>query len=149
GWDRAEVTFSLRPPVSLLTAAALALGQLSPLVASAEPISRADYDACQAKDDNALRAAVVRIATDAITNGTKSIDYNALVADQWRLRNLDQIIDSGVDIAVNEVANETSWSDRLQSLAYAEKSQELATMVTERVYRSDAVKAAIADLAGG
>lgn len=143
------MTVSLRLPVSLLTAGAMALVQLSPLVAAAEPISRADYEACQAKDDNALRAAIVTIATDAITNGTKSIDYKVLVADQWRQRNLDQIIDTRVDIAVGEITNETSWSDRLQSLADSEKSQQLATMVAERVYRSDAVKAGIEDLASG
>lgn len=143
------MTVSLRLPVSLLTAAAMALVQLSPLVAAAEPISRADYEACQAKDDNALRAAIVTIATDAITNGTKSIDYKVLVADQWRQRNLDQIIDTRVDIAIGEITNETSWSDRLQSLADSEKAQQLATMVAERVYRSDAVKAGIEDLASG
>ncbi len=143
------MTVSLRLPISLLTAAAMALGQLSALAALADPISRADYEACQAKDDNALRAAVVAIATDAITNGTKSIDYKVLVADQWRQRNLDQIIDTRVDIAIAEVTNETSWSDRLQSLANSEKSQQLATMVAERVYRSDAVKAGIEDLASG
>lgn len=141
--------FSLRTPVSLLTAAALAFGQLSPVAAVADPISRADYEACQAKDDAALRAAVVRIVTDAITNGTKSIDYKVLVADQWRQRNLDQIIDNRVDIAVAEVTSETSWSERLQSLAYSEKSQKLATLVAERVYRSDAVKTGIEDLAAG
>ena len=143
------MTVSLRLPISLLTAAAMALGQLSALAVLADPISRADYEACQAKDDNALRAAIVTIATDAITNGTKSIDYKVLVADQWRQRNLDQIIDTRVDIAIAEVTNETSWSDRLQSLANSEKSQQLATMVAERVYRSDAVKAGIEDLASG
>lgn len=143
------MTVSLRLPVSLLTAAALVVCQLPLPTAVADPISRADYEACQAKDDGALRAAVIAIATDAISNGTKSIDYKALVADQWRQRNLDQIIDSRVDIAVAEITNETSWSDRLQSLANNEKSQQLATMVAERVYRSDAVKAGIEDLASG
>lgn len=127
----------------------MAVGQLSPVAALAGPISRADYEACQAKDDNALKAAIVTIATDAITNGTKSIDYKVLVADQWRQRNLDQIIDNRVDIAIGEVMNETSWSERLQSLAYSEKAQQLATTVAERVYRSDAVKTAIEDLASG
>lgn len=143
------MTVSLRLPVSLLTAAALVVCQLPVRAAVAEPISRADYEACQAKDDGALKAAVIAIATDAISNGTKSIDYKALVSDQWRQRNLDQIIDSRVDIAVGETTSETSWSDRLQSLANSEKSQQLATMVAERVYRSDAVKAAIEDLASG
>jgi hypothetical protein len=127
----------------------MAVGQLSSVAAFAEPISRADYEACQAKDDNALRSAVSTIVMDAIRNGTKSIDYKVLVADQWRRRNLDQIIDARVDLAIAEVTNETSWSERLQSLAYAEKAQQLATAVAERVYRSDAVKTALEDLAGG
>lgn len=143
------MSFSLRPPLSLLTAAAVAVGQFSSVAAFAEPISRADYEACQAKDDNALRSAVTTIVAEAIRNGTKSIDYKVLVADQWRRRNLDQVIDARVDLAIAEVTNETSWSDRLQSLAYAEKAQQLATAVAERVYRSDAVKTAIEDLAGG
>lgn len=143
------MTVFLRLPVSLLTATAMILCQIPPRIAVAEPISRADYEACQAKDDAALRAAVIGIATDAIKNGTKSIDYKVLVADQWRQRNLDQIIDSRVDIAVAEITNETSWSERLQSLADSEKSQQLATAVAERVYRSDAVKAGIEDLATG
>jgi hypothetical protein len=143
------VSLSLRPPISLLTAAALALGQLSPMIAEAAPISRADYEACQAKDDNALRAAVVTIATEAITNGTKGLDYKVLVAEQWRVHNLDQIINNRVDIAVGEVTSETSWSERLSSLAYSETSQKLATTVAERVYRSDAVKAGIEELAAG
>jgi len=145
----AEVIVSLRLHISLFVAAAVASSQVLLPAIAAEALSRADYDACQARDDAGLRFAVVTIAADAITNGTKSIDYKALVAEQWRTKNLDQTIDSQVDAAVQEVTNETSWSDRLQSLADSEKSQKLATTVAERVYRSDAVKAAIEDLAGG
>ena len=140
---------SVRLAISLLVVIAIVTSQVALPASAAEAISRADYEACQARDDAGLRAAVVTIATDAITNGTKTIDYKALVADQWRDNNLDQIIDTQVDIAVQEVTNETSWSDRLKSLANAEKSQELATAVAERVYRSDAVKAAIESLAIG
>ncbi|HXE02445.1 MAG TPA: hypothetical protein VN623_10905 [Hyphomicrobium sp.] len=139
----------MRLAISLLVVIAIVTSQVALPASAAEAISRADYEACQARDDAGLRAAVVTIATDAITNGTKTIDYKALVADQWRENNLDQIIDTQVDIAVQEVTNETSWSDRLKSLANAEKSQELATAVAERVYRSDAVKAAIESLATG
>jgi hypothetical protein len=143
------VIASVRLAISLLVVIAIVTSQVALPASAAEAISRADYEACQARDDAGLRAAVVTIATDAITNGTKTIDYKALVADQWRENNLDQIIDTQVDIAVQEVTNETSWSDRLKSLANAEKSQELATAVAERVYRSDAVKAAIESLATG
>jgi hypothetical protein len=143
------VIASVRLAISLLVVIAIVTSQVALPASAAEAISRADYEACQSRDDAGLRAAVVTIATDAITNGTKTIDYKALVADQWRDNNLDQIIDTQVDIAVQEVTNETSWSDRLKSLANAEKSQELATAVAERVYRSDAVKAAIESLATG
>jgi hypothetical protein len=143
------VIVSLRLPISLIVAAAVVSSQVLLPAIAAEAISRADYDACQARDDAGLRSAVVTIATDAITNGTKSIDYKALVADQWRAKNLDQVIDSQVDAAIQAVTSETSWSDRLQSLADSEKSQQLATTVAERVYRSDAVKTAIEDLAAG
>ncbi|HVZ06199.1 hypothetical protein [Hyphomicrobium sp.] len=139
---------SLRATISLLLSVAIMSSQL-PRFASAEDISRADYEACQARDDEGLRAAVVSIVTAAIAKGTKTIDYKALVDEQWRERNLDQVIDNRVDIAINEITNETSWSERLQSLASNEKAQELAAAVAERVYRSDAVKSAIEDLASG
>lgn len=139
---------SLRATISLLVSVAIISSQI-PRPAIAEEMSRADYEACQARDDAGLKAAVVNIVMAAITNGTKTIDYKALVDEQWRERNLDQVIDSRVDIAIAEITNETSWSDRLQSLANNEKAQQLATAVAERVYRSDAVKTAIEDLASG
>ena len=42
---------------------------------------------------------------------------------------------------------ETSWGERLKSLTNSEAAQKLATNVAERVYRSDAVKAALEALA--
>ena len=64
-------------------------------------------------------------------------------------RRLDQIVDKRVDLAVEEVRQETSWANLLQSLANQQKAQELATAVAERVYRSDAMKAALEELAAG
>jgi hypothetical protein len=142
------VTFSPRAAIALLICIAVTSSQLS-LPAIAAEISRAEYEACQARDDAGLKTAVIAIVTDAITNGTKTIDYKALVDAQWRERNIDQIIDNRIDIAVTEITNETSWTERLKSLTDNEKSQQLATAVAERVYRSDAVKTAIADLASG
>jgi hypothetical protein len=144
------VIASLRLAISLLVTVALLSSQTLPAgAASPQPVSRADYEACQARDDAGLRAAIVTIATDAITSSTKNIDYKALVDEQWRENDLDQVIDKQVDSAILEVTNETSWSDRLQSLANAEKAQQLATLVAERVYRSAPVKAALENLATG
>lgn len=74
-------------------------------------------------------------------------DYKAAVGDAWRRGDLDAVLDERVDAAVAEVRSETSWGGLIQSLASSKKAQELATAVTERVYRSDAMKAALESLA--
>ena len=139
---------SLRAAISILTSIAVTSSLFSSPAIATE-MSRAEYEACQARDDAGLRAAITTVAANAILTGTKSIDYKALVDQQWHDRNLDQVIDSRVDIAVAEITNETSWSERLQTLANNEKAQKLATAVAERVYRSDAVKTAMEELASG
>jgi hypothetical protein len=134
--------------VTPITLAAFLSGTILPAFSATE-LTRAQYEECQARDDNALKSTITTIATDALKDGTKTIDYRALVNEQWRLHNLDRIIDSRVDIAVDEVKSETSWSERLKSLASSEQSQKLATTVAEKVYHSDAVKTAIEQLASG
>ena len=137
-----------RLAVTLLSVCLTAAAPLFPALAGA-PSTRAEYEACQTQDEGALRKAVISIVSEQLDKGTKSIDYAALVGDQWRNHSLDQVIDTRVDIAVEEVKSETSWTERLQSLADAETSQKLATAVAERVYRSDTVKVAIEELATG
>lgn len=112
-------------------------------------MTRAGYEACHAGDEQAFRAAVEAISAKALEDGTKGIDYPALVADQWRKIGMDEILDKRVDMAVEEVRQETSWSGLAQSLVNKEKAQALAVSVAERVYRSDAVKDAIESLATG
>ncbi len=128
--------------------AALTLTQILPVLAAAE-LSRADYETCQARDESGLRTAIADISTGALQDGLKGVDFRAVVADQWRKGGLDEVIDKRVDFAIEEVKSETSWGERLKSLANAETSQKLATAVAERVYRSDAVKVAMEDMATG
>lgn len=112
-------------------------------------ISRADYDTCRAQDEAAFRTAIEAITVKALQKGTASIDYKALVADEWRKGGLDEIIDKRVDLAVAEVRAETSWANLLSSLADTDQAQKLAVAVAERVYRSDAIKSGIEGLANG
>ncbi|NOT70721.1 MAG: hypothetical protein HOP09_05335 [Hyphomicrobium sp.] len=130
-----------------MTAFSVALAHVP--VATAAELSRADYENCQARDEAGFKAALAAISSDAIKAGVKTVDYRAVVADQWRKTGLDDVIDKRVDFAIDEVKSETSWSERLKSLANAEASQKLATAVAERVYRSDAVKVAMEDMASG
>ena len=116
------MTVSLRLPISLLTAAAMALGQLSALAALADPISRADYEACQAQDDTALRAADRRNCDGRHHQRHQSRS----ITKSWSRTNGGKEIStrSSTPASISpsqEVTNETSWSDRLQSLANSRK----------------------------
>ena len=141
-----------RTVISSVTACALAASVICPLQGpawAAVELSRADYEDCQARDEVTLKAAIATISADALTAGVKSVDYRALVAEQWRRHGVDALLDKRVDLAIDEVKNETSWSELIKSLANSETSQKLATTVAERVYRSDAVKVALEDMAAG
>jgi hypothetical protein len=134
----------LRPFISCIVAISLATSHIP---AAADPLSKADYEACQARDETAFRTAVAAISVRALKAGIANVDYRAVVGDAWRRGGLDDIIDKQVDKAVDEVAQETSWASLMQSLANQQKAQELATAVAERVYRSDQVKGALEELA--
>jgi hypothetical protein len=115
----------------------------------ARTISRAEYEACQARDEPGFRAAVEDLTFKALQAGLAKVDYPAVVAEEWRRGGLDELIDRQVDIAIAEVREESSWGTLLQSLASRDKAQELATTAAERVYRSDAMKTALEGLAVG
>ncbi len=133
-----------------LTAMAVAVAPLASWPAhAAEKLTRADYEACQAGDEQKFRAAIESITFNALQGGVKAVDFKAVVAEEWRRGNVDEILDRRVDIAVAEVREESSWGELIKSLAYQENAQKLATTVAERVYRSDAVGVAIEQLAVG
>lgn len=120
---------------------------LTPTALAQTALTRATYDECAARDEGGLAAALTGISEDALKSGIGKLNYNALVAEAWRKHNLDNVIDKRVDVAIEEIKAETSWSELLSSLASTETSQKLATAVAERVYRSDAVKSALEALA--
>ena len=124
-------------------------GAGQPRAGTGELMSRAEYEACQSADEEAFRTAIASITGKALSQGLATIDYAALVGDEWRREGLDAIVDARVDIAVAEVRDETSWGGLISSLADKEKAQQLATAVAERVYRSEPVKAGIEGLSAG
>lgn len=147
-WQIPPPAVFLRALIASLAAAALAATHVSVATAAEKP-TRADYENCQAVDEQGFRKAIEAIALNALQAGLAAVDFKAVVSAEWRRGGLDGIIDKRVDAAIAEVRDETSWSELLQSLAYQEKAKELATTVAERVYRSDEIKAAIEQLAGG
>ncbi|WP_291003800.1 hypothetical protein [Hyphomicrobium sp.] len=137
----------VRSLIAHFVAFAIAVGQVAP--SAAQPLSKAEYEACQAREEATFKAAIQGISVRALRAGIANVDYRAAVGDQWRRIGMDEIVDKRVDLAVEEVRRETSWANLLQSLASQQKAQELATAVAERVYRSDAIKAALEQLAVG
>ncbi len=135
--------------VAGLASLALVSSQLASAFAAAPAISRADYEACQARDEGGFKTAIESLTARSLTNGLAGVDYKAVVANEWRKANMDDVIDKRVDQAMGEVKDETSWAGLLQSLASKEKAAELATAVAERVYKSEQIRVAIEGLATG
>ncbi len=140
-----------RPAVAIALSAVLLLDHAAPVLAGAVTATsqRIDYELCQSVDESGFRQAIEAITTQALRDGLSGVDYNAAVADEWRRIGFDDILNKRVELAIAEVRDETSWGTLIQSLADKSKAQELAVAVAERVYRSEAVKAAIEDLATG
>lgn len=112
-------------------------------------VSHAEIAACKSQDEAAFRQAVADVTIYSLEESLDSIDYEALVADEWRKGDVGAIIDARVDISIKEIRAEKSWGSLLKTLAYREEAQKLATEVAERVYRSDAVMKALESLASG
>jgi len=138
----------VRSLISCSVAFALAVAQVAPAFA-AEALTKPEYEECQARDEPAFRSAIKAISIRALKAGIANVDFRAIVGDEWRRGGLDEIVDKRVDLAVEEVRQETSWANLLESLASQQKAQDLATAVAERVYRSDAMKTALETLAIG
>jgi nitrogen regulatory protein PII-like uncharacterized protein len=138
----------MRPAVSCLTAVALLLAQV-PTAQAASAMTRDEYEACQARDENGFRSAIEQLTRRGLETGLANVDYKALVADEWRRGNIDDIIDREVDRAIGEVRDESGWFKLWSTLASREKAQELATTAAERVYRSEPMKKVIEALATG
>jgi hypothetical protein len=136
----------MRATTSCLTAAALLLAQM-PIAEAASAMTRAEYEACQAREEGGFRAAIETLTRNGLVAGLANLDYKALVLDAWRRGNVDDVIDRQVDQAIGEVRDQSSWFDLWSSLASKDKAQELATAAAERVYRSDPIKNVIAELA--
>jgi hypothetical protein len=112
-------------------------------------MTRAEYEACQARDENGFRLAIETLTRKGLEAGLANVDYKALIAEEWRRGNIDDVIDREVERAIGEVREESSWVKLWSTLASREKAQELATTAAERVYRSEPIKKAIEGLAAG
>lgn len=111
-------------------------------------ISRQDYEACQARDEASFGEAVERITVKALESSISGLDYRPIVAEAWRKGNIDEMMARRVDaVVLDELKQETSWSDLIASLAMRETQEKLAKAAAERVYASAEMRRAIEVLA--
>ncbi len=142
--------FVPRRLVSSLTATAMVVTPLSNVITAAYAApAPAAAELCHGQDEAGFRLEVQKITENAIANGLANVSYLELVGDGWRKNAMDDVIGRQVDIAVNEVIEESSWKDLVQSLAYKEKAKELASTVAGRVYRSESVVKSLDTLSQG
>lgn len=130
----------------MLLACCLVVQPLLPAIAST-PLSRADYEACQARDEASFRQALEALTSKVLQNSLSKVEFRQLVADAWRREQFGEFLDKRVDIAIEELKAQTSWFERWSTLASSERAQQLANRAAELVYRSDAMKAQIELLA--
>ena len=142
-----------RSAISGLTALSFALAHTAfPALAQsrdAAAITRAEYEACQTRDEAGFRSAIEAVTTGALKRGLQGLDYRAVVNDEWRKGNFDETLGRRVDASIEELRHETSWKDLITSLASKDTAQQLAQSAAERVFRSDDIKHAIEGLAVG
>lgn len=137
-----------RAAVSLVACAAMVLqSTVAPVLA--QKLTKAEYEACQARDEASFRTAIDNLTHRALQTGLKKVDYAGAVSDEWRKASFDDVLDKRVDAIVADVTTETSLWERGRSLFNQDKAKELATSVAERVYRSDEVKAGLETITAG
>ncbi len=128
----------------------IGLGQGLPAYAQkGQSMSREDYEACQSRDEAGFRDAIERVTVKALESSIRGLDYQPIVADEWRRGGIDEIMAKRVDAVLNDLRQETSWGELLSSLASREMQEKLAKSAAERVYRADDMKRAIEVLAVG
>lgn len=119
-----------------------------PTPVHAQAASRADYEACQARDETSFRAAIEALTIKALQKGLAGMDYRPVVAEAWTRGDVDLVMARRIDEAIDELRQETSWLALIESLASKDAAEKLATSTAERVFqRSEKMRAAIEGIA--
>ena len=140
---RSGRTFVTAVVVAALLAPILSL----PVEAQRTLMTRQDYEACQARDEEGFRTAIERLTLNGLQSGLRTVDYGAVVAEAWRSARMDAVLDAQVDRAISEVSEENSYWDKATSIFSSEKAQAMAVTVADRVFKSQAMKTGIEQLA--
>jgi hypothetical protein len=139
---------SARRFIGALVALSLLLQSALPASVNAQAASRAEYEACQARDETSFRAAIEALTIKALEKGLAGMDYKPLVAEAWSRNDVDLVMTRRIDEAIEELRQETGWLALIESLASKDAAEKLATSTAERVFqRSEKMRAAIEGIA--
>ena len=105
-----------------------------PPSAHAQAESRAEYEACQSRDEASFRAAIAALTIQALQKGLAGMDYKPLVAEAWSRNEVDLILARRIDEAIEELRQESSWLALIESLASKDAAEKLSTSAAERVF---------------
>jgi hypothetical protein len=100
---------------------------------------------CEEINEAQLRVELKHVIQEFLADETK-IDFVAIVNRQWYSLNLDSVIDSEIDNAVNAVNNNAGFANRFKSSWIPSKAEELASDVTEIAFNSPALKGKLTQL---
>lgn len=114
---------------------------LNPTSVFAAPIQNTDYllPKCEEISQPQLRVDLNRILEELIADETK-IDFAAIVNRQWRNLNVDSVMDSEIDKAVDTISGNTDWINKFKSSWSSSKTEELTNRVTEIAFNSPGLK---------
>lgn len=104
------------------------------------------FGECGRIDQDALRGEIEQSALAVLSNESGGIEIEALVARKWTELEVDAVVDAEVARAVNQLANQENYFDRLWSGWSAEKAEEFATIIADDAFGSPAFSAKIDEL---
>ncbi len=145
---------TLQPTLALAqSAAAPSPGRSAPAPATnisastRAPAALSNLDTrCRVEDEAAFEARIREVSGAAFAEGIRKIDFDALIADQWRDNRMDALVAELVDRATEDAREQSDWSDLVSTLVSSESAKKLANDMALRVYRSDKFKAAVTEL---
>ncbi|MFX5510522.1 hypothetical protein ABTD49_22195, partial [Acinetobacter baumannii] len=70
-------------------AASLTATHTVPVFAAGQTLSKAEYEGCQASDEQGFRKSIQDITEAALKRSMAGFDYKAAVNDQWRTLGMD------------------------------------------------------------
>ncbi len=136
----------LRPVLVLVIALALLL-PASPLWAQSEPATQYTVGDCARVDKQLLRAEIEALVLATLADASEPWDVDGLVSRKWAELNVDATINAEVQRAVDQLANDQNYLDKLISGWWTEKAQEFAETIAADAFSSPAMQEKLIEVA--